>query len=79
MTFLLLYLILALASLHNFKLVLHKAFLSKYSDGGKMVAQNADHGIPMSEGIAKNPLRKEIATLAKSLHEVGVTAESATA
>jgi len=48
-------------------------------DGGKMVAQNADHGIPMSEGIAKNPLRKEIANLAKSLHEVGVTAESATA
>ncbi len=39
-------------------------------DGGKAVAQNADHGIPMSEGIAKNALRKEIAKLAKSVHDV---------
>ena len=39
-------------------------------DGGKPVAQNADHGIPMSEGIPKNPLRKEIVKLAASIHEV---------
>ncbi|PVA05791.1 AAA family ATPase [Thalassorhabdomicrobium marinisediminis] len=39
-------------------------------DGGKTVAQNADHGVPMAEGIAKNPLRKEIAKLAASVHEV---------
>ena len=39
-------------------------------DGGKPVAQTADHGIPLAEGIAKNPLRKEILKLATSIHEV---------
>lgn len=39
-------------------------------DGGKPVAQSADHGTPMAEGLAKNPLRKEILKLAKSVHEV---------
>ena len=39
-------------------------------DGGKQVSQNADHGVPMADGIAKNSLRKEIAKLAKSVHEV---------
>lgn len=39
-------------------------------DGGKQVAQNADHGMPMAEGVPKNALRKEIAKLAKSVHEV---------
>jgi pilus assembly protein CpaE len=48
-------------------------------DGGKAVPQNADHGIPMAEGIHKNPLRKEIAKLAKSVHEVNSTAVAATA
>ena len=48
-------------------------------DGGKVVPQNADHGIPMSEGIAKNPLRKEIAKLAMSVHEVNSTDVAATA
>ncbi len=47
-------------------------------DGGKQVSQNADHGIPMAEGIAKNPLRKAIAELAKSVHEVN-NAETAKA
>lgn len=42
-------------------------------DGGKPVAQNADHGVPMAEAIGKNPLRKEIAKLAKSVHEVNVS------
>ncbi len=40
--------------------------------GGVAVAQNADHGVPMGEGIAKNALRKEIAKLAKSVHDVAV-------
>jgi len=40
-------------------------------DGGKPVAQNADHGLPLAAGIPKNALRKEIAKLAKSVHEVG--------
>ncbi|MEO9864758.1 MAG: AAA family ATPase [Yoonia sp.] len=40
-------------------------------DGGKPVAQNADHGLPLGAGLPKNALRKEIAKLAKSVHEVG--------
>ena len=39
-------------------------------DGGKPVMQSADHGAPMAESIAKNPLRKEILKLAKSVHDV---------
>ena len=39
-------------------------------DGGKPVPQNADHGAPMADTIAKNPLRKEIAKLAQSVHAV---------
>lgn len=39
-------------------------------DGGKQVAQSCDHGLPLADTAAKNPLRKEIAKLAKSLHDV---------
>lgn len=39
-------------------------------DGGRPVTQNSDHGVPMAEGMPKNPLRREIAKLAKSVHEV---------
>lgn len=39
-------------------------------DGGKPVMQSADHGSPMSESIGKNPVRKEILKLAKSIHDV---------
>lgn len=39
-------------------------------DGGKQVAQSCDHGLPLADTAAKNLLRKEIAKLAKSLHEV---------
>ncbi len=39
-------------------------------DGGKQVAQSCDHGLPLADTAAKNPLRKEIAKLAASLHEV---------
>ncbi|WP_375280308.1 CpaE family protein [Pseudooctadecabacter sp.] len=48
-------------------------------DGGKPVSQNADHGVPMAEAIPKNPMRKEIAKLAKSVHEVNVSDAAATA
>jgi pilus assembly protein CpaE len=40
-------------------------------DGGRAVAQGADHGLPLASSAAKNPLRKEIAKLAVSLHELG--------
>ncbi len=39
-------------------------------DGGKQVAQSADHGTPLAEGMGKNALRKEILKLATSVHEV---------
>ncbi|SFR57565.1 AAA family ATPase [Litoreibacter janthinus] len=38
-------------------------------DGGKQVAQSCDHGLPLVDTASKNPLRKEIAKLAQSLHE----------
>lgn len=40
-------------------------------DGGKQVLQACDHGQPLAQAAAKNPLRKEIAKLARSLHELG--------
>lgn len=43
-------------------------------DGGKQVVQSNDHGVPLSETAAKNPLRKEIQKLAKSVHETNVEA-----
>jgi pilus assembly protein CpaE len=39
-------------------------------DGGKQVTQAGDHGLPLAESAAKNPLRKEIQKLAKSVHDV---------
>ena len=39
-------------------------------DGGKQVTQATDHGLPLSESAAKNPLRKEIMKLAQQLHEL---------
>ncbi|MEM8773713.1 MAG: AAA family ATPase [Pseudomonadota bacterium] len=42
-------------------------------DGGRQVMQSGDHGAPLSVAGAKNPLRKEIAKLAASLHAVGET------
>lgn len=45
-------------------------------DGGKPVLQSADHGTPMAETIPKNPLRKEIVKLAKSIYEVGIVADA---
>jgi len=43
-------------------------------DGGKQVAQMGDHGTPLSINAPKNPLRKEIAKLAKSIHAVNQAA-----
>lgn len=40
-------------------------------EGGKQVTQCGDHGHPMAMSAAKNPLRKEIAKLAQSLHQLG--------
>jgi pilus assembly protein CpaE len=45
-------------------------------DGGKPVAQSADHGTPLSASAPKNPLRKEIAKLAKSIHDLNVAGAS---
>ena len=45
-------------------------------DGGKPVVQAGDHGLPLSETVAKNPLRKEIHKLAVSVHEVNKAAEA---
>ncbi len=39
-------------------------------DGGKQVVQAGDHGIPLAENAAKNPLRKEFVKLATSIHEL---------
>lgn len=48
-------------------------------DGSVQVTQANDHGLPLSETAAKNPLRKEIQKLAKSLHDLnkGVAAGKA--
>jgi len=46
-------------------------------DGGYQVTQSNDHGMPLLETSAKNPLRKEIAKLAKQLFELNKAAESA--
>lgn len=43
-------------------------------DGGKQVVQSNDHGVPLSEVAAKNPLRKEIQKLAESVHETNIEA-----
>ncbi len=43
-------------------------------DGGKQVVQSNDHGVPLADVAAKNPLRKEIQKLALSIHETNVEA-----
>lgn len=45
-------------------------------DGGKPVAQADDHGLPLAESAAKNPLRKEIVKLAKSVHDINKAEET---
>jgi pilus assembly protein CpaE len=46
-------------------------------DGSKQVTQSNDHGLPLAETAAKNPLRREIAKLAKSIYDLNVAAEAA--
>ncbi len=38
-------------------------------DGGKAITQAGDHGLPLANSAAKNPLRKEIQKLAASVHK----------
>jgi pilus assembly protein CpaE len=45
-------------------------------DGGLAVTEANDHGLPLSETAAKNPLRKEIQKLAKSLHDLNAAVEA---
>ncbi len=45
-------------------------------DGGVQITQANDHGLPLSETAGKNPLRKEIQKLAKSLFELNKAAET---
>ncbi len=42
-------------------------------DGGKQIMQSGDHGLPLASSAAKNPLRREIAKLAQSLHVLGTS------
>jgi pilus assembly protein CpaE len=46
-------------------------------DGGKPVTQSCDHGLPLADTNPKNPLRKEILKLTKSLLEVSKSEASA--
>jgi pilus assembly protein CpaE len=46
------------------------------SDGGRQVTQSNDHGLPLAETAGKNPLRKEIGKLAKSLYDLNKAAEA---
>ncbi|MEX0276709.1 MAG: CpaE family protein [Ruegeria sp.] len=46
-------------------------------DGGKQVMQSGDHGLPLANSAAKNPLRREIAKLAQSLHSLGSSSAEA--
>jgi pilus assembly protein CpaE len=48
-------------------------------DGGRAVAQAADHGTPLAESVPKNALRKEIMRLARSVHDVNVAEDKARA
>ena len=45
-------------------------------DGGAQVTQANDHGLPLAENAGKNPLRKEIQKLAKSLFDLNKAAET---
>ncbi len=45
-------------------------------DGSLQVTQANDHGLPLAESAGKNPLRKEIQKLAKSLHDLNKAVET---
>ncbi|MFN4156328.1 MAG: CpaE family protein [Paracoccaceae bacterium] len=46
------------------------SIVEQLPDGSAQVTQANDHGLPLAETAAKNPLRKEIQKLAKSLHDL---------
>ncbi|MCW3783481.1 AAA family ATPase [Defluviimonas salinarum] len=46
-------------------------------DGSKQVTESNDHGLPLADTAAKNPLRREIVKLAKSIYELNKAAEAA--
>jgi pilus assembly protein CpaE len=48
-------------------------------DGGEQVTQANDHGLPIAESAGKNPLRKELQKLAKSLYDLNKATETAKA
>ena len=48
-------------------------------EGGEQVTQANDHGVPIAESAARNPLRKELQKLAKSLYDLNKSAEVARA
>ena len=48
----------------------------QFPDGGRQVTQANDHGLPLATAAAKNPLRKEIHKLAKSLFDLNRAAEA---
>lgn len=48
-------------------------------DGGEQVTQANDHGLPIAESANKNPLRKELQKLAKSLYDLNKATETAKA
>lgn len=45
-------------------------------DGGEQVMQANDHGLPIAENAPKNPLRKELQKLAKSLFDLNQSVEA---
>jgi pilus assembly protein CpaE len=53
------------------------AIEAQMPDGGLQVTQANDHGLPLAESAAKNPLRKEVAKLAKSLFDLNKSVETA--
>jgi pilus assembly protein CpaE len=46
-------------------------------DGGKVIRDACDQGLPLAQSAAKSPLRKEIQKLAQSIHELNVSAVAA--
>jgi pilus assembly protein CpaE len=46
------------------------------SDGGRQITQANDHGLPIADSAAKNPLRREIQKLAKSLYDLNKSVEA---
>jgi pilus assembly protein CpaE len=46
-------------------------------DGGRVIAQAGDHGLPLATHCAKNPLRREIAKLAETLITIGASTNEA--